>query len=152
MKYRVKKLDMDNKLKYLEMIQNIIERMANNCFLLKGWSITLITVIFALSDQTLKQDYFLFAYIPVIVLWFLDSYYLQLERKYKVLYEIAIKKDINEIDFDLSIDGITYDKLNLKKVRIISCICSRSEVFFYIPIIIIMTIIFWERLSVFLGI
>ena len=113
MKYWVK-LDMDNKLKYLEMIQNLIERMANNCFLLKGWSITLITVIFALADQTLKQDYFLFAYIPVIAFWFLDSYYLQLERKYKVLYEIAIKKDINEIDFDLSIDGITYDKLKSK--------------------------------------
>ena len=31
---------MDNKIKHLEMIEAIIERMANNSFLLKGWAIT----------------------------------------------------------------------------------------------------------------
>ena len=144
--------DMQNKYKHMDYIQSAISRMASNSFYLKGWNITIIAAIVALSFKESDWRIYACALVLNIVFWFLDSYYLQLERKYKVLYEIAIKKDINEIDFDLSIDGITYDKLNLKKVRIISCICSRSEVFFYIPIIIIMTIIFWERLSVFLGI
>ena len=40
---------MENKLKHLEFIQNVINRMANTSFLLKGWSITIIAGLFAFS-------------------------------------------------------------------------------------------------------
>jgi len=40
---------MEIKLKHLEMIQGIINRMAGNFFLLKGWCITLISALFALA-------------------------------------------------------------------------------------------------------
>ena len=33
----------ENKLKHLEFIQNIITRMNSNSFVIKGWSITLVT-------------------------------------------------------------------------------------------------------------
>ncbi len=141
---------MENKLKYLEMIQEIIQRMANNSFLLKGWAITLVAAIFALSDQTLKQEYFLFVYVPVIVFWFLDSYYLQLERKYKVLYDKVRVKD-NEINFDLNIEDINYSKLNLERLCFIRCLLSKSEFLFYVPIVVVLTIIFEAQLSVLLG-
>ena len=36
---------MEDKLKYLEMIQEIIKRMASNSFLLKGWSVTFASAI-----------------------------------------------------------------------------------------------------------
>jgi hypothetical protein len=39
-------------LKHLEFIQNIVTRMARNSFLLKGWSLTLVAAIFALSINT----------------------------------------------------------------------------------------------------
>lgn len=42
---------MENKLKHLEMIQGIINRMASNSFALKGWSVTLVAGIFALSSK-----------------------------------------------------------------------------------------------------
>lgn len=141
---------MENKLKHLEMIQEIIQRMANNSFLLKGWDIILVAAIFALSDQTLKQEYFLFVYVPVIAFWFLDSYYLQLERKYKVLYDkVRVKND--EIDFDLNIEDINYSKLNLEKLCLFRCLFSKSEFLFYIPIVAILAIIFEVQLSVLLG-
>ena len=38
------------KLKHLEFIQGIITRMANNSFMLKGWAVTLVAGIFALSS------------------------------------------------------------------------------------------------------
>ena len=38
---------MENKLKHLQMIQGIINRMASNSFALKGWSVTLVAGIFA---------------------------------------------------------------------------------------------------------
>ncbi|MCI8672976.1 MAG: hypothetical protein HFI89_05750 [Lachnospiraceae bacterium] len=103
---------MEDKLKYLEMIQEIIKRMASNSFLLKGWSVTFASAIIVLLDQTMKQEYFIFLYIPVIAFWFLDSYYLQLERKYKALYDIA-RKENNEIDFCLNIENIIYNSNDL---------------------------------------
>lgn len=75
---------MEDKIRYLEMIQSVIQRMANNSFLLKGWTVSLIVAIFVLSDKVTDQIYFIFTYIPAIVFWILDSYYLQLERKYRI--------------------------------------------------------------------
>lgn len=77
---------MENKLKHLEMIQGIINRMASNSFALKGWSVTLVAGIFALSSKDANEIYFLIAYIPIIVFWFLDAYYLLQERLFRSLY------------------------------------------------------------------
>lgn len=74
---------MENKLKHLEMIQGIINRMASNSFALKGWSVTLVAGIFALSSKDANEIYFLIAYIPIIVFWFLDAYYLLQERLFR---------------------------------------------------------------------
>ena len=67
---------MDAKMQHLQMIQDIISRMAGNSFLLKGWAVTLIAGIFALSSNDTDKLYFLVAYIPILVFWGLDSYYL----------------------------------------------------------------------------
>ena len=56
---------MENKLKHLEMIQGIINRMASNSFALKGWSVTLVAGIFALSSKDANEIYFLITYIPI---------------------------------------------------------------------------------------
>lgn len=134
-------MNMENKVKHLEMIQSIIQRMANNSFLLKGWAITLLVAIFSLSDQMLRQEYFLFVYVPVIAFWLLDSYCLQLERKYRVLYDKVRAKN-DKIDFDLSINDINYNKLNLKTLCLFRCLFSKIEILFYIPIVAVLTIIF----------
>ena len=42
---------MENKQKHLEFIQTTINRIAGNCFLLKGWAITLVAALFALSAK-----------------------------------------------------------------------------------------------------
>lgn len=55
-------LFLEDKYKHLEMIQNIIQRMATNSFMLKGWAVTLIVAIFALADKDMNQNYF-WAYI-----------------------------------------------------------------------------------------
>ena len=64
---------MENKRKHLELIQNVISRMAKNSFMLKGWAVTLVAGIFALSGKDTNKLYFLVAYIPVIVFWGLDA-------------------------------------------------------------------------------
>ena len=63
---------MEKKLKHLEMVQGVINRMANNSFMLKGWAVTLVAGIFALSGEATDKLYFLVAYIPIIVFWGLE--------------------------------------------------------------------------------
>ena len=130
---------MDDKYKHLEMIQSIIQRMANNSFMLKGWAVTLIVAIFALADENTNQNYFGLTYIPAIAFWFLDAYYLQLERKFKILYDEIRQK--SAVDFDLSIQDINYKKIKKEKLRYVKCLFSASEWLFYIPIVVVLTII-----------
>ena len=42
---------MEKKMKHLEMIEGVIERMGNNSFQLKGWAVTLVALVGALAAQ-----------------------------------------------------------------------------------------------------
>jgi hypothetical protein len=90
---------MDAKIKHLEFIQDAIKRMAGNSFLLRGWSITLVTAIFTLASQTYKPIYLWIAFFTTVIFWLLDSYYLSQERKFRCLYDDVRKKDQAGIDF-----------------------------------------------------
>ena len=95
----------ESKLKHLEMIQGIINRMASNSFALKGWAVTLVAGIFALASKDTDKIYFLIAYVPIVVFWFLDSYYLLQERLFRSLYGKVRQLPENEIDFDMNTKG-----------------------------------------------
>ena len=93
---------MDEKLKHLEFIQAAINRMANNSFLLKGWSVTLTGGLLALTFKQLDHRYI---YVSLVVLgffWLLDSYFLYQERKFVVLYNHVRKLPVSHIDFSMN--------------------------------------------------
>lgn len=96
----------DHKVSHLEMIQGVINRMAGNSFALKGWAVTLVAGIFALSSKDADRTYFIVAYIPIIVFWFLDSYYLLQERLFRSLYEDARKPNSTVTNFSMNIAPI----------------------------------------------
>ena len=73
----------ENKIKHLEMIENIIERMAKNSFQLKAWAMTLVTVVGALGAKEADKRFMLLAFVPIIGFWLLDAFYVQQERRYK---------------------------------------------------------------------
>lgn len=75
-----------DKIKHLEFIQGVITRMNTNSFQLKGWMITLVSALLALYANNKNENYIFIAIIPVIIFWFLDSYYLQQERKFRGIY------------------------------------------------------------------
>ena len=93
---------MEAKLKHLEMIQGIINRIASNSFLLKGWSVTLISALFALAAKDSNQFFSYLAYFPCVVFWSLDGYFLWQERMYRKLYQDVTKKGLESIDFDMN--------------------------------------------------
>lgn len=102
----------ENKLKHLEFIQNAVGRMASNLFLLKGWAITLIAALFALSAKDANRAYFLVAYFPALVFWFLDGYFLCQERRFRSLYDFVRKLDESKIDFSMDTEPFKNQKRN----------------------------------------
>ena len=129
----------ETKIRYLELIQNIITRMANNSFMLKGWAITLVTGIFALASKDADKSFFLIAYIPVILFWLMDSYYLQQERLYRKLYNNAIKIQDEDIDMGLTPPASDYKS----KTQYLQSVWSKTEADFYIPLAIAVAVVIY---------
>lgn len=77
--------------KEIDLIQSCISRMAQNSFVIKGWLITLVTVILALLPE--KVDTKLLCGVVIAAtfcFWYLDAYFLRLERLYRWKYEWVI--------------------------------------------------------------
>ncbi len=93
--------------KELDLIQGVVSRMAGNSFLLKGWMISIVAVILALTtDSILKPSiaiYFIIL-LPISVFWYLDAFFLSKERLYRELYKWVVKNRsaTNEYLYDLN--------------------------------------------------
>lgn len=127
---------MENKRKHLELVQGVINRMASNSFMLKGWAVTLVAGIFALAGKDTDKLYFLVAYVPIIVFWGLDAYYLLQENLYRSLYDKVRKTQEDNIDFSLK---ATTEEFNSNKNCYCSCLFSKTEVGFYLPLALVCT-------------
>ena len=85
---------MEAKLKYLEMIQAIINRMAANSFQLKGWSVTLLSALLALGAVSGRALFICpLALLPCLAFWALDGFFLRQERLFRALYNAAARQD-----------------------------------------------------------
>jgi len=94
--------------KELDIIQSIITRMSNNSFLLKGWLISIVVAVLALTRDTLVTNDVTYLSIilllPLLVFWYLDAYYLHKERCFRKIYEWVIKNRANTNDNLYSLD------------------------------------------------
>lgn len=91
----------ERKLKHLEFLQGVINRMANTSFLLKGWSITIVAGLFAFSETKDERPLLWLALILTGVFWFLDSYFLWQERLFRALFNHVRTLDDSAIDFSM---------------------------------------------------
>jgi hypothetical protein len=126
-------------IKHLEFIQDVIKRMASNSFLLKGWAITLVSALFVLADKQAKPQFFYIAYIPTLVFWILDGYYLALERKFRSLYAATIQQGSN-VPL-MSLDIRQYTGWHHKRNWWIVGILRPATSFFYGSMIIAMILV-----------
>lgn len=86
----------ENSEKHLEFIQKIVTRMAGNSFLLKGWSVTVTSGLFALSAKDNNPIFAFVALFPSLVFWGLDAYYLRQERLFRKLYDALVDTSSGE--------------------------------------------------------
>ena len=79
-------------LKQLDHAQAIIQRLASNSFLLKGWAVTIVSafVALALKDPKPAPSVAYLAAVPSLIFWLLDGYYLAMERAFRVQYRTAL--------------------------------------------------------------
>ncbi len=95
-----------NKIAHLQMIQGVVDRMAGNLFYLKGWAITLLAGLFAISSpDTLLRNNWPAALLVILLFlfWILDGYFLSLERCFRDLYNKVREMNESDIDFSMNI-------------------------------------------------
>jgi hypothetical protein len=92
---------MEAKLKHLEFVQAAINRMANNSFLLKGWSVTLLGGLVAISLKEMDSRYVVVSFVVLGFLWLLDAYYLSHERSFVRLYDHVRLSENTNTDFSM---------------------------------------------------
>lgn len=126
---------MEAKQKHLEFIQIIINRMANNSFLLKGWAITVIGGLLAFSFKDLDCRYIFVSFFVLFFFWVLDGYYLHQEKLFRELYEQTAKKKESEVDFSMKTEKCEKDE------DWFDCTFSSTLRFFYGGLLVVHIII-----------
>ncbi len=133
------------KLQHREFVQSTITRMNSNSFEIKKICVTIIAASCAVFAST-KNQLFLIIPIPLTVtMWIIDSYYLQLERKYRGLYKdicglTSAKERKTELDYDMDsskYSGCKYSFLHSLFLSINTIIYFSLIVFLFTAIILI---------------
>ncbi|HEC61219.1 MAG TPA: hypothetical protein ENI27_03080 [bacterium] len=83
------------------MIQGVVNRLSSNSFFLKGWSVTLVSALFALAAGNSQKYFTCLAFFPFIAFWVLDGYFLRQECLFRKLFDRVRKLPANEIDFSM---------------------------------------------------
>jgi len=123
---------METKLKHLEFLQNIISRMANNSFLLKGWIVTILGAMLGLSKDDIDIKIVLIAFFLTVVFWVLDAYFLGQERYFRFRYDEVRKKDPKDIDFGMGLEG-----KKASSTDVIPVMFSFTLVIYYISLLVV---------------
>jgi len=115
-KFIVKDEDLKNfMIKELEIVRGIINRMVYSSFLIKGWAITLVVGTLLLKGN--KYQSFI-AFIPIFVFWYLDAYFLRLERLYRRLHNWIKDNRLKTADFLFDLNYKRFEKEEQSILRI----------------------------------
>lgn len=124
----------EEKIKYLEFIQNIVTRMNQNSFMIKGWTVAIVSALLALYVDKENELFILISIFPVLIFMFLDSYYLWQERKFRHLYNKVLEenesKQIKLFSMNTNVGN------DCCKICYFKALFSVIEVWFYFPIML----------------
>lgn len=82
------------RLRHLDTIQSTVSRLSQNSFAVRGWSVTVVTLVLAVvaSQPALTLDLALLSLAPAVIFWGLDAYYVRQERRFRSLYAAAARR------------------------------------------------------------
>ena len=137
-----KKTASDYLFEELKLVQGVINRMGTNSFLIKGWAITLIVATLLLRGSTYQ---YLVAFLPWLMFWYLDAYFLRLERLYRKLFNWLRENRLKSKEFLFDMNSQSLEKRFGKDVDcLLQTMFSTTLTVFYLLlfVIIIASIIF----------
>ncbi|MBN2134132.1 MAG: hypothetical protein JW737_00225 [Acidobacteria bacterium] len=145
---KMNKIDNSDVQTHLQILQQIISRMAGNSASCKTWCITLVSALLAagfLSKSNSKV--YLIAVLPLFLFAYLDSFYLAFEREFRKQYNKIVEKYVKGADISkdvYKIKGISGVKNKIISVR--SAFKSWSVWPFYLSalLVIILAVIFLQ--------
>lgn len=120
--------DKEQVVKHLEIAQGVVNRLANNSFSIKGWSMAILTaaILFINQDNNTHSEMLILAFlIPIFGFWLLDGYFLWQERLFRGIYDDVRQQDTT--DFKMNIPA-QFKKAN-NKWR--DSVCSLTLTIFY---------------------
>ena len=74
-----------------------------------AWSVVLVSALFALSAPNSRVEFVYLAYIPTIIFWGLDSFFLWQEQLFRKLYDRVRVLPDDEVDFSMNTSVIKGD-------------------------------------------
>lgn len=125
---------MEERLKHLDFIQGAIMRMNTNSFMIRGWTVVLLSAIFALAAKEADSRYLLVACFALPAFWALDAIYVSQERQYRGLYNDVRKGAVE----DFLMDASSYNKGNSTWTK---AAFSKTTLLFYLPMLLAVIIV-----------
>jgi hypothetical protein len=123
--------------KHLDLVSGVIDRMANNSFIVRGWSITITIGVLAFSLDKKLPILALALCIPLFAFWMIDAYYLWKERAFRELFDMIRLKSDEEIDYDMRPSSIG------PKANLLQTVFAPVLVCLYGSLIALASTIYW---------
>ena len=108
-------------------IQHIINRMATNSFIIKGWTVAVLGIILLLNGTRYQASIAVFA---LLVFWYLDAYFLRQKKTYRTLYNEIIDNKLNISDEFFDIRTARYE-VGIEVPRSSKLMLSKTLLIFY---------------------
>ncbi|MEL5899106.1 hypothetical protein AAGC94_13670 [Clostridium sporogenes] len=136
--------------KEIELIQSCIDRMAQNSFMVKGWLITLLAVIIALLPEKFNVRILcIMGMVITVCFWYLDGFFLKIEKLYRWKYEWVIKNRYESDDFFYDLNPYNKntwlkndDGSKKTEPNVISEMFTKTLLPMYLPLLITVIILF----------
>jgi len=123
--------------KHMDYVQAVINRLAGNSFLMKGWALTVSSALLGLGVSGGNSLLALVAALPAWAFWVQDTYFLRQERAFRAMFDDIAEKRITGFE----IRPAKYAKLQSWRVA-----WSVSLVWFYGSIIVV-SVLVWATLA-----
>lgn len=130
----------EEKLGYLQLIQEPICRMSTISAIFKGFAATIVAGIAMISYEEVNAVVLGLSFLPLLAFLALDIYYLKLERKFRLLYNQVVD-NIHPVDYSLKLK-FTKQELKSAKATNFECIKSPSIYLFYPLMVAILIFVF----------
>jgi hypothetical protein len=93
----------EENVQHLGWIQGVVSRLASNSFLIKGWALTVAAATFGFAVNRTDWRITMLGVLILGGFWYLDSFFLQQERLFRMLFD-KVRTDTHSVSrFEMDI-------------------------------------------------